>query len=248
MRANKFFASVMIGLVSCASVRDGHKQPANTLQQVFEQRGLTMLPNPASDYIPGTLLFADNTEGKWLIACNAEKALPGIREKISISNTSSFSINLNKGSSLSGNLSMLELASVAAEFGTQDTITLIIANPVMLKIDHASLQGTSIDRDCVRHLNLKSKDEGRDKLLLIMEALQADVEVIVKFDKGSELTADLKNGLLTKISSILSRGAFGAVKTEVEIDGDAKLVGEKLIWGVRADKKSANFFLLGHEL
>lgn len=207
-----------------------------------------MLPNTASDYIPGTLLYADSTQGKWFIACNAEKALPGIRDKISISNTSSFSINLTKRNSLSGNLSMIELASVAAEFGTQDTITLNIANPVMLKIDHASLQGSSVAGDCVTHLNIKSKDEGRDRLLLIMEALQADVEVTVKFDKRRALSADVKNGLLNKISSILSRGVSGAVKTETTINGDAKLIGAKLIWGVRADKKSANYFLLGHEL
>jgi hypothetical protein len=143
---------------------------------------------------------------------------------------------------------MIELASAAAEFSTKDTITLNIANPVMLKIDHASLQGTSVDQNCVRHLNLKTKDEGRDRLLLIMEALQADIEVTVKFDKSKVLSTDVKNGLLNKISSILSRGAFGAVKAEIEVNGDAKLVGEKLIWGVRADKKSANYFLLGHDL
>src|SRR5262245_37168227 len=195
MGSNVLFFAFLMGLVSCMSVGKipPDIEPTVPLREVFEQRGLTMLSNPASDYIPGTLLYDNSTrQGKWLIACFAEKALPGIRNKISISNTSSFSMNLDKESSLDGNLSMIALASVAAEFRTQATITLNIANPVMLKIDHAALQGTSSDPTCVAHLNQKE----RDRLLLIMEALQADIGVTVKFDQERELSAEIKDGLL----------------------------------------------------
>lgn len=247
MNPNILFTLVLIVLSGCATPGQEHARATSALEQVFEQRGFTMLRNPVSNYIPGTLLFTPPTEarGSWLIACNAEDVLPEIRNKTSTSNTSTFSVNLTDRNSIKGNLSLVDLADTVAQNAATATIKLKIENPIILEIAHSSLQGERVGQGCLDHLNIKTGAEVKGRLLMIMAALQADISVDVTFDKEAGLSVEAEKELLNKISSTLPKGVSGSVKIERKTNGSASLTGEKLIWAVRADQESANFFLLG---
>jgi len=241
MRSFAIIGIVLITFLSCVP----KSNITHTIQKELELRGFDMLPNPATVYIPGTLLYADDNKGKWLIACNAEKVLPGIKNDTSSSRTSSLSVNLTNSASLNGNFTMIELGAIVSEYSKQAKVSMEIENPHILQIDHASLQGRKSDLNCLEHLDIKWDQSELGQLSFIIEAYKADIKVHVKFDKQKLLSAEVKNKLLDEISLLLGKGASASLTLKTETNGDSTLTGKELIWGIRVDKKAVTYFLKG---
>ena len=196
--------------------------------------------------MPGTVLRREG-ENNWIIACRAEWSRPDNIAPILATRTSDFSVNINDRNSLRGNVFMLNVAEASTHLENQATTTVTIANTKMLHIDDAALQGGTVQNQCREHLSFKAPSSDLRKLSVIMEALQADIIVDISFDRGGTVSAHAKNQLVDHMASQLqlANSIGGHLKVNTKSNGDATLTGEGIVWAIKDDERSLEYFLRG---
>jgi hypothetical protein len=231
------------------STGEQYGDSTKSLNEVFEARGLTLLRNPATFYKPGTLLRSESSSAADMaIACDDYKAFADIASRVRSSPTSAFSVNLANKKSLEGNVALTNLASVAAEYGRDATVTVEILNPELAVISHASMQSATVDKGCLDHMQVKLAQQLAPQVTMITEAFTADVTIKVHFAGNSALSADARNGLLTKISRSLGADSSANLQLASSNSGDATLTGSRLVWGIKHSKEAVTWWMAGRNV